>query len=84
MIERPYELKDLVALLGMKESEASATSSLVNSCAAKIGLSVQTKWTFNDAVEILNAVAAEPGLHRVFARCAIARLYATRTKRGTA
>jgi hypothetical protein len=83
MIERAYDLKELVDLLGMKDGDPSATQ-LVRSSAAKIGLGIEATWTFDDAVEILNAIAAEPGLYRVFARCAIARLYAARPKRGCA
>lgn len=76
---RPYQIGDLVQLLGMKHSEADAKQ-LVLSGAARLGLDAKASWSFDDAVEILNSIAAEPGLHRVFARCAIARLYAGRTK----
>lgn len=73
-----YQLGDLVGFLGMK-AEADAKA-LVNSTATKMGLGGRASWSFDDAVEILNSIAAEPGLNRVLARCAIARLYAGRSK----
>ena len=81
--EQAYTLLDLVLLLGMKTNHNDVFD-LVRLAAQQLGLGTQQDWVFDDAIEILGQIANGSPMNRILARCAIAKLYALRSKRRSA